>query len=300
MSTISVREPRPEEAGRIANFMNRHAERLFGEGDLDEVEVRHWFTMPNLWIGVAEQGGELAGYVDVADDRADGTRFEVDARAFDPDVAAALLAAAETRARASMAPGALIRGYAASVDDVAREAYERAGYRVIRHSFQMRIDLDGGALSTMWPDGIVVRTYADTDEQPVLAAVNEAFRDHWDSRPMRLDEWRRWGVENPRFDPGLWFIACDGDEIAGVSLCAWHYSGDPHFGWVSTLAVRRPWRRRGLALALLRHSFAEFARRGATRVGLGVDAENTTGAVRLYERAGMRVARRTDAWEKTL
>ncbi|MBD0349195.1 MAG: GNAT family N-acetyltransferase, partial [Thermoleophilia bacterium] len=100
------------------------------------------------------------------------------------------------------------------------------------------------------------------------------------------------------FDPALWFIAYDGDEIAGFSLCRPRESGDPDMGWVSVLGVRRPWRRRGLALALLRHSFVELHRRGKKRVGLGVDAENTTGALRLYERAGMHVDRRWDTWEK--
>jgi ribosomal protein S18 acetylase RimI-like enzyme len=105
---------------------------------------------------------------------------------------------------------------------------------------------------------------------------------------------------DPSFDPELWFLAEDGADLAGVSLCGWHNSGDRSFGWVHVLGVRRPWRRRGLALALLRHSFAESARRGATRVGLGVDAASPTGAVGLYERAGMRVQRRTEVWEKQL
>ena len=71
-------------------------------------------------------------------------------------------------------------------------------------------------------------------------------------------------------------------------------------GWVGILGVRLSWRRRGLATALLQHSFRDFRARGATRVGLGVDAENTTGAVRLYERVGMQVVRRDDTYEKTL
>ena len=133
--------------------------------------------------------------------------------------------------------------------------------------------------------------------------MNDAFADHWDHQPPTpagREQWRRLMLENPRFDPDLWFLAAADGELAAVPLCGWHWSGDPAFGWVHTLGVRRPWRRRGLALALLHHSFREFAVRGATRVGLGVDAENTTGAVRLYERAGMRVARRNDAWEKAL
>ena len=71
-------------------------------------------------------------------------------------------------------------------------------------------------------------------------------------------------------------------------------------GWVEVLGVRRQWRRRGLALALLLHAFGEFHRRGHKRVGLGVDGENTTGAVRLYEKAGMRPGRQWDVYERQL
>jgi mycothiol synthase len=79
-----------------------------------------------------------------------------------------------------------------------------------------------------------------------------------------------------------------------------HLSGDPTYGWVGILGVRPPWRRRGIALALLLHSFAVFRERGCTRVGLGVDAESTTGALELYERAGMHVHRCQDTLEKLL
>jgi ribosomal protein S18 acetylase RimI-like enzyme len=73
----------------------------------------------------------------------------------------------------------------------------------------------------------------------------------------------------------------DGEEVAGINICRPHtFSGDPDLAWVSTLGVRRPWRTRGIGLALLRHSFNEFYRRGKRKVGLGVDAQNLTGALR--------------------
>ena len=71
-------------------------------------------------------------------------------------------------------------------------------------------------------------------------------------------------------------------------------------GWVGTLGVLRPWRKSGLGLALLRHSFNEFYRRGKHKVGLGVDAENLTGALRLYQNAGMHVHQTFDNYEKEL
>src|SRR5216683_6438886 len=103
-------------------------------------------------------------------------------------------------------------------------------------------------------------------------------------------------IEECDFDPSLWFLALDGNEIAGASLCT--NQGD--YGWVDTLAVRRPWRRKGLGMALLLHSFAEFYRRSKNKIGLGVDSQNLTGATRLYERAGMHVARIHITYEKEL
>jgi ribosomal protein S18 acetylase RimI-like enzyme len=92
----------------------------------------------------------------------------------------------------------------------------------------------------------------------------------------------------------------DGDEIAGVCLCRRDFSEDADMGWVGTLGVRKGWRKRGLGLALLQHAFNVFHQEGKLRVGLGVDAASLTGATRLYEKAGMNVARRYDNYEKVV
>ena len=100
---------------------------------------------------------------------------------------------------------------------------------------------------------------------------------------MPFEEWVEHRVQAPDFDPTLWFIVRDGDEIAAA------LRGEPDrggAGWVGAIGVRKPWRKRGLGLALLLHAFGEFYRRGQPRIGLGVDAQNPTGATRLYERAG--------------
>ena len=100
------------------------------------------------------------------------------------------------------------------------------------------------------------------------------------------------------FDPSLWLLAFDGDELAGCSLGYLERGTDTDLGWIGTLGVRAPWRRRGLGEALLRRSFAALHARGKRRIGLGVDAGNVTGALRLYERAGMRPVRRSDNWRR--
>jgi mycothiol synthase len=107
-----------------------------------------------------------------------------------------------------------------------------------------------------------------------------------------FDEWRHWTTKRDNFEPTLWFLALDGEDIAGFSLCR-QDDTDPSAGYVAMLGVRRPWRRRGLGEALLLHAFAAFRARGYTRATLGVDASSPTGATRLYERAGMRVYRDT-------
>ena len=88
--------------------------------------------------------------------------------------------------------------------------------------------------------------------------------------------------------------------MAGVSMCRMVASGDPESGWVDTLAVRKEYRKHGVGLALLLNSFGEIYKRGQCKVQLGVDAGNLTGALRLYQRAGMHLLRQFDIYEKVL
>ena len=91
-------------------------------------------------------------------------------------------------------------------------------------------------------------------------------------------------------------IAWEGDQIAGFSQNRYRMD----IGWIGTLGVRRPWRKQGLGYALLIHSFGEFYKRGTKTIGLGVDAENPTGATRLYIKAGMYAASEFVTYEKEL
>jgi GNAT superfamily N-acetyltransferase len=172
------------------------------------------------------------------------------------------------------------------------EAREGAEMLQVRHALRMVVDLDSPPPAPKWPPGIIVRNLrVDQDEWDLTNAMVEAFRDHWGFVEMPIEEehelWTHFFKNNDDFDLSLCFLAWDGDQIAGASLC-WPYShDDPYMGWVDELAVRKPWRRQGLGLALLHHSFGEFHARKVQRVGLGVDAQNLTGALRLYERAGM-------------
>lgn len=185
-----------------------------------------------------------------------------------------------------------------SHDESAIEIFKAEGFQTERHYWRMETDLNEAPAATV-PEGIAIRTFVTgQDDRATHAAVTEAFLDHWGSTPLTFEEWAtRIGGEG--FDPMLWFLAVDqaSGEIAGFSLCK--VRGETS-AWVNTLGVRRPWRKRGLGMALLQHSFAEFYRRGFRTVGLGVDTESLTGATRLYERAGMRVAHRYDRFVKVI
>jgi len=184
-------------------------------------------------------------------------------------------------------------------DAAGRQLHEAEGYRPIRFSWRMEIDLDDVPRTPIWPAGIELRPFVkEQHDYLVFEADDEAFRDHFGHTPWTFEHWQHDMSGSEDFDPALWFIAWDGRsaQIAGYSLCRYRMGS----GWVSVLGVRRPWRKRGLGEALLLHSFGEFYKRGIKTMGLFVDAQNLTGATRLYKKAGMHVAAEYVFYEKEL
>lgn len=155
-------------------------------------------------------------------------------------------------------------------------------------------DLAASAVAAEPPDGIGFRPYRHPDDGVALYdTIEEAFADHWGHETfpfdLHMDEMRR-------LDPALVELAVEGEEVVGACLGRIVEGA----GWIDVVAVRRPWRGRGIARALLRRSFAAFADRGHVRVLLNVDSDNPTGAPRLYESVGMRVRRSFHVYEKSL
>jgi mycothiol synthase len=181
-------------------------------------------------------------------------------------------------------------------DGTARNILEDAGYSLARAFWRMAIDLPEPPSLPNWPDGVAMRTFLPGMERAVFDAVEEAFQDHWGHTPQNFEEWTE-RTRRESFDPSLWFLAMDADEIAGVALCRLRPDNS---AWVSTVAVRRPWRKQGLATALLQEAFGVLYRREVHTAALGVDAESLTGATRVYERAGMHVTLRIATYQKIL
>lgn len=271
------------------------------------------FDQENNTCVVVAPDGSVAGYIDLWRGNALGVRWFTEVfvhpRYAGRGIDAYLLqwAIQGTRRKVDQAPeGArvVLHHHTNSANEAARALLEQAGFQIVRRSYRMRIDLDTPPIPAQIPEGISIRPFRPGEERALLYADFEAFKDHWGRSDDPFDEffkhWDHYMQTDPLFDPALWFVAVDGDEVAGVSLCTPMIYEDPGMGWVNSLAVRRPWRKHGLGLALLQHSFGEFYRRGKPRAGLGVDAENLTGALRLYEKAGMRIWRSFCTYELEL
>jgi mycothiol synthase len=174
---------------------------------------------------------------------------------------------------------------------------EARGYEEEGRSWELIIELASEPPAPDWPAGLSVRAFRRGEEDEALyRLVNDAFSDNEGYEGQSFDRWASFMLGSER-DPELYFVVEDehGDLVGGA-LCPWYPDG----GWIRQVAVRRDQRGRGLGMALLRHAFVELYRRGQRRVGLSVDSWNTTGAKRLYERAGMRVTLEHVKLEKRL
>ncbi|MDP9482499.1 MAG: GNAT family N-acetyltransferase [Chloroflexota bacterium] len=190
---------------------------------------------------------------------------------------------------------AIAAAYIFGQDLGGRVLVEDAGYRLVRRSSELvRPDFD--AIPDLpLPPGFEVRPIDPTDRaalRQVWDAGAEAFGEHWGESPEESseDQFTRF-LESPEFEPRLWQVAFHGEEVAGHIL---NYLDPPEpdgsrTGWTESIGVRKRYRRRGLARALLARSLRTVRDAGATRAALGVDTENVNHALDLYESLGFRV-----------
>jgi len=213
-----------------------------------------------------------------------------------------------SRQRISLAPDnarVIMKQGTASEDIKRKNSLERYGFELVRHFFRMQLELDLPPQKPHLPEGLQIMPIdMERELKAAILSMEEAFEDHWGHVPQpeeeMLEQWEHYLENNPDFDPTLWFLAKEGDQIAGVCRCSGKTAEDPDMGWVNQLCVRKPWRRQGLGMALLLEAFNEFFRRGKQRAALAVDASSLTNATRLYEKAGMHVTRQYDTYEKEL
>jgi ribosomal protein S18 acetylase RimI-like enzyme len=308
-----------EDVPAITRLLNRASREMIGVEDYNENELRKELQAPGLdlqadSLTIFAPGGELAAYADmfalVKPQVYPMVFGRVDPGHMQRGLGSALLTWAEWRAAQHLAaaPDNLrfaIRGFNMGGWQPGADLLEGHGFVLFRHAFKMRRDFNGEIEAPEWPKGIRVEAYRHPDEtEAVYRAIVDAFQDHYGfiHEPFEtgFPRFQHFALGDEAFDPALWFLARDGDDIAGMSLCRKWDDEDRAAGYVATLGVRRPWRKRGLGRALLLESFRAFHARGLKAGTLHVDAGSLTGAVCLYEKAGMHVHRRIDRYEKVL
>jgi mycothiol synthase len=181
------------------------------------------------------------------------------------------------------------------------------GYAPSRHYFDMRRDLLASLPTVRQPEGVVVRSFEPTEHnyRAVYVGNREAFRDHYGYQEWTEADYQNWR-NDPMHNTALWRIAYDvaTGEVAGVAINTIFEADNETYGfkrgWVNNLSVRRPWRGKGVAKALLVESFIALREHGMTEAMLGVDAANPTGALQLYESVGFEVYKRNTVYRKAM
>jgi len=294
---FAVRNSSPADVAAIANLLHAAEVDVRGASNVSASDVAEWFKLveqKNTWC--VEHGNDLAAV---------GAMFwkvepptvwaAVHPRFIGRGLASFLLASAERRARERGSNA--IRAGSHAADERAAELFRIRGYREVRRYYTMAIELRERPPEPTLPDGIRIDTFRNEDARAFYDTQTEAFADEWGFAPLPFDEWKRLRLEADDFDPGVWFLAREGEEVVGVIRCDAHHLGG---GFVGAVAVRAPWRRRGIGEALLLTAFRAFFDRGERSARLGVDTENPSGATRLYERVGMHVENEEIAYEREL
>jgi mycothiol synthase len=309
----TLRRPARHDVAPVTDLIRGYELRHFAEtAETTEARASRW-ALPRFaleqdaWL-VEDDAGRPAGYGSIYDfaPHVDmHAELYVHEAAEDRGVDDLLLRLIEERGREHipLAPGGAtvrVAFYVAAGDERRHALLATTGYERVRSSHLMVITLEDSPLSVepaVARGGIALQGLRRGHDEPAVhACIEEAFSEHFRYTPQPFAEFELELVGHERFDPELWVVAWDGDEVAGV-VGTFAYPGGAE---IDIVAVRHAWRGRGIGLALLGETFVRLATRGATTAYLYVDAANETGALQLYGRAGLRVAQTSHCLMKDL
>jgi mycothiol synthase len=296
--------------------MNAVTQADVGKSDITPFSVRRYWEGSDLnlvtdTLLIFALDGQAAGFAQFIAETPP-TPFEVDTWVHpayaETEVGAAMLQWIDRRAEQALTgipadvPASIEHVYVYAQNRSAQQRLEKAGYRHERTFYRMGIVFDAPPPEPQLPPGITIRPFRlGEEDRAMYEAYEEAQADEWGHERLPFDKWRYYFIDvEENFDPAAWFIACEGETIVGYALCRWDRAGEPDRSTVRYLAVRRPWRKRGIALALLHAAFGGIYQQGKRGAGLGVDATSYTGADRLYVRAGMKRAFETLRYRKMI
>ncbi|MCW5732940.1 MAG: GNAT family N-acetyltransferase [Enhydrobacter sp.] len=317
---FSLRAPQLSDLQAVVDLHNECSRQLDAKDEITAAEMANFWETPDISLQddlrlAQASDGRLLGYVEALTYGDPGSNPYIHIRvlpaAAQAGVAAALMDWALARCEQVLArvPAELrvcISLHQLSTDEAMPAVLSERGFQLVRHSFFMGVDLNQQIPAPHWPQNVELRPFKlETDAEPVYRALVDAFKDHYGFLEEPFEQgfprWKHAMIEDEEaYISELWFIAWEDDQIAGIALCKELPEDGKKIGWVEDLGVRRAWRKRGLGKALLLQSFQAFEQRGLSSAGLFVDASNLTGALRLYEGAGMRMRRQYDRYEKEL
>jgi mycothiol synthase len=263
-------------------------------------------------VAVAEIDGRIVGYGRAAwHEELDGTRIYevipfVDPNVAGQDVFTAMIDSIEARARAIAAGHApatkLLETFGGDLAPRRDALLRAAGYEPVRFFYSMVRPSADDLPDAPLPAGLEIREVLPGHLPAIWAADQEAFRDHWGYSPATDADYQLFLTDPVMTDTSLWRIAWDGDEVAGQVRSYINAEENERMGrlrgYTEHISVRRAWRRRGLARALIAASFPLLRARGMTEAALAVDGENTSGALRVYESCGFRPVNRSVTYRK--
>ncbi|HUS83755.1 MAG TPA: GNAT family N-acetyltransferase [Anaerolineales bacterium] len=193
--------------------------------------------------------------------------------------------------------------YLADTESDHQALLKSAGYLPIRYFFEMVRPLDAEIPEIEMPDGLEIRPVDPDQYRAVFDAADEASQDHWGHIPATDSEYQ-WWVESPYFQPERWKVAWDNGQVAGMVLNYIYDEENDRFnrkrGHTEDISVRRPWRRRGLARSLVAQSLQMLKDEGMEEAALGVDTNNPSGALGLYEDLGFQNIKLWMAYRKPM
>jgi mycothiol synthase len=190
-----------------------------------------------------------------------------------------------------------------STNTAAGELFARQGFTVSRYYHGMRRKLDGDLPPVAQVQGMNIVPYSPELDEQARYVKNESFKDHWASTPRTPEQWRHEYPDSVSFRPDLSFLALDTasgpapDSAIGVILTKYYEAETQSTGrrdaYVAVIGTLRAARGRGVATSLLGTVLHAARAAGFDSASLTVDSQNGTGALGVYERAGLAVK---DTW----
>lgn len=285
-----IREVVDGDFDAVLSLSIKHTTRHYGEPMMNEDYLRSLWQQGHRWLALDEDE-TLAGYAECLPADEHGTVW-FSLYVYSAAVGKALLDLIQQN-EASMFKTRLSHN-----DNVGRRVLEQDGYQSTLSFLTMHIDLPSEPIIPALPDGITLRNYVPGQDGEATYMVDEAAsQDKSYYKPLSYEAWRK-RMNVDEVDPGIWILACDGDDIVGVALNAINKAMT--VGLIDHPGVLRAYRQCGIGEALMLASFSAFYRRGVTYIKLNVEADSPTNAPRLYEWLGMKTIQQYHIYAKEL